>query len=304
LLFDDTDGQGRVQLRCTHGASSLELGHLIHAAENYRGSFRGQGTELRTDAYGAVRAERGVLISSYAINHIASKRDPAGENVAGVGLLTQVGELVEIFHAAAVTHQTVGLPFHSTAGKVANSRDGMITLVCKGSLGANAGQSLQLANGETIVLASGENAQFNIGSQMRLQVGQVIGVLGGVAGVTKGKEGLQLITSKDTVDIQAQAGELKVGARDEINVISANGHVDWAAAVRISLSTTGGANIVIENGNIEVRGPGKITVHAGRKELTAAEKTSYKFPVLPSSVCVECLRKRAAQRSAFVNRGG
>jgi len=303
LLFDDTDGQGRVQLRCTHGASSLDLGHLIHAADNYRGSFRGRGAELRTDAYGAVRVGKGLLVSSYSINHSASMRDPAGENAEGVELLTQLGKLVDVFHSAAVTHQTVGLTFHSAAEKMANSRDPMITLACKDGLGANAGQSLQLANGETIVLASGENAQLNTGSQMRLQAGQVIGVLAGASGVTEGKEGLQLITARDTVDIQAQAGELKVGACDEINVLSANSHIDWAAATRISLSTTGGANIVIENGNIEVRCPGKIMVHAGRKQLTAAERINYKIPVFPSSVCVECLQKRAAQRSAFVNKG-
>jgi type VI secretion system secreted protein VgrG len=303
LLFDDTDGQGRVQLRCTHAASSLDLGYLIHAADNYRGSFRGQGAELRTDTYGAVRAGKGLLVSSYSIDHSASMRDPAGENAAGVALLTQVRKLVNVFHSATVTHKTVGLAMHSAPGKVANSCDPIITLASKDRLGASAGQNLQLANGEAILLASGENAQFNTGSQLRLQAGQVIGVLGGATGVTEGKEGLQLITAKDTVDIQAQAGEMTVRARDEINILSANGHIDWAAATRISLSTIGGANIIIENGNIEVKCPGKITMHAGRKELTAAQQISYKFPVFPSSVCVECLRKRAAQRSAFVNKG-
>ncbi len=303
LLFDDTDGQGRVQLRCTHGASSLDMGHLIHAADNYRGSFRGQGAELRTDAYGAVRAGKGLLVSSYSINHSASLRDLAGENASGVGLLTQMGKLLDVFHSTSVTHQTGGLASYLETRRMENSRDPMITLVCKDGLGVSAGQSLTLTNGETVVLLSGQNFQFDAGSRMRLQAGQVIGVLGGASGVTEEKEGLQLITAKDRVDIQAQAGELKVRARDEINVLSANNHIDWAAATRISLSTNGGANIVIESGNIEVRCPGKIVVHAGRKELSAAEQISYKFPVLPSSVCVECLRKRAAQRSAFVNKG-
>jgi type VI secretion system secreted protein VgrG len=98
-----------VQLRCTHAASSLDLGHLIHAADNYRGSFRGQGAELRTDAYGAVRAGKGLLVSSYGISHSASMRDPAGESAAGVGLLKNAITLAGAFHSAAVTHQTVGL---------------------------------------------------------------------------------------------------------------------------------------------------------------------------------------------------
>ncbi len=60
LVFDDTDAQGRIQLKSSHAASELNLGHLIHSADNYRGSLRGQGVELRTDAYGAVRGGRWV----------------------------------------------------------------------------------------------------------------------------------------------------------------------------------------------------------------------------------------------------
>ena len=76
LLFDDTDGQGRVQLKSTQAASELNLGHLIHGVDNYRGSFRGSGAELRTDAYGAVRAGAGLLVSSYKIAHARDARDP------------------------------------------------------------------------------------------------------------------------------------------------------------------------------------------------------------------------------------
>ena len=58
LVFDDSDSQLRVQLASTQHASQLNLGHLIHQADNHRGSFRGTGFELRTDAYGTVRAKR------------------------------------------------------------------------------------------------------------------------------------------------------------------------------------------------------------------------------------------------------
>ncbi|MGC5220956.1 type VI secretion system Vgr family protein, partial [Escherichia coli] len=61
----------------------------IHAADNYRGSFRGTGAELRTDAYGALRAGSGILFSSYRIEHAAASRDPAGDNTGGMALLKQ-----------------------------------------------------------------------------------------------------------------------------------------------------------------------------------------------------------------------
>lgn len=336
LLFDDTDAQGRVQIKSSHAASELNLGHLIHAADNFRGSFRGLGAELRTDDYGAVRAGAGLLVSSYRISHSASARDPAGDNAPGVGMMQQVVKLAESFHCAAITHQAVGLAGHAgasnpdasaldehaaplkamfaavagmvdkdslegarangTAGEpgqdtVPHSAAPLVAISAKDGLGANAGQSLQLANGETVTLMSGQDTQFVTGGQMRVHTGQAIGVLGGAVKEGESGIGLQLIAARDAIDIQAQADELKVQARDEVNVISANAHIDWAAAKSISLSTAGGANITIEGGNITVQCPGKITVHAGKHSLTEKANLGYALPTLARGICIACLKK-------------
>ena len=103
LVFDDSDGQLRVQLASTQHASQLNLGHLIHQADNHRGSFRGTGWELRTDAYGAVRARQGLLISTFG----TQAAEPAGDNAAGIALARQLGTLSQTFSQAAATHQTV-----------------------------------------------------------------------------------------------------------------------------------------------------------------------------------------------------
>ena len=121
LLFDDTDAQGRVQLRTTYAATELNLGHLVHGADNFRGSLRGTGAELRTDAYGALRAQAGLLVSSYRIAHGPGEREPAGDNVAGIALLKQAVKLGESFSEAAVKHETVGLAAHLGAAKANSS---------------------------------------------------------------------------------------------------------------------------------------------------------------------------------------
>jgi len=330
LLFDDTDAQARVQLKSSHAASELNLGHLIHAADNYRGSFRGLGAELRTDAYGAVRAGAGLLVSSYGIAHNAGRRDAVGENAPAIAMLQQGVKLAQSFHSAASTHQTVGLAAqqgtvkanastlddsaaplaamlrslsgavdrNSVAGAQADASerntasgdtklphlvDPLIAVAATDGLGAAAGQSLQLASGETISLLSGQDTQFVTGGQTRVHTGQAIGVLGGAVQAGEGGIGLQMIAAKDAIDIQAQSAELKVQARDDINVISANAHIDWAAAKRISLSTAGGANITIEGGNITVQCPGKITVRAGKKSFIEPANLNYPLPKLPRS---------------------
>ena len=81
--------------------------------------------------------------------------------------------------------------------------------------------------------------------------------------------------------MQSQGDVVAVQARDDINIISANAHIDWAAARSISLSTAGGANITITGGNITVQCPGKITIKAGKKSFVGPERIEYITPVLP-----------------------
>ncbi|RYZ92748.1 MAG: DUF2345 domain-containing protein, partial [Proteobacteria bacterium] len=349
LLFDDVDGQGRVQLKSTYAGSELNLGQLIHAADNYRGSCRGLGAELRTDAYGAVRAGAGLLITSYKASHGATPRDAAGDNAAGMAMLTSAGKLADSFNTVAVTHQTVGLATHlgithasasalddksaplkavttvvsgmvgadsldtarsdasakntsSGKDKVPHTTDPITAITAQAGFGVMAGQSVQLANGEGTTLISGQDMQFAGGGQLRVHMGQAIGVLGGSVKAGEGGIGAQMIAAKDAIDFQAQADVLNMQARDEVNVVSVSMHVDWAAAKSISLSTAGGANIKIEGGNIVVQCPGKIAVHAGTKSFNPSAKTVYPLPTMPTSICIECLMKARNAGSPFVLR--
>ena len=347
LLFDDTDGQGRIQLKSSHASSALDLGHLIHGADNFRGSLRGSGAELRTDAYGAVRAGAGLLISSYKINHMATRRDPVGDNSAGIAMLKQAVTLGATLSDAAETHKTVELASHvgpveanqcaiddkaaplkalltAVSGMVCASgleaakvdagdknvspgvdmlpheTDPIIAVSARSGLGANAGQSLQLASGETVTLMSGQDSQFITGNQMRLHTGQAIAALGGAMKAGEKNMGIQLIAAKERIELQAQRDTFTVQARDEVNVISANAHIDWAAAKSISLSTAGGANITIEGGNITVQCPGKIMIHAGKKSFSGPDQMTYPMPQF--GICEDCILRAAMQGSPFTPR--
>ncbi|MFC0253259.1 type VI secretion system Vgr family protein [Massilia consociata] len=346
LLFDDVDGQGRVQLKTTYAGSELNLGHLIHAADNYRGSLRGRGAELRTDAYGAVRAGAGLLVTSYRINHSNTKRDPAGDNAAGVGLMKQAVAMAELFSSAAGTHQTVALAAHLGAskanasvldtaaaplkavqtalagmldakdaraaladagvkstkaddGKLPAPTDPVVAIAAQAAFGASAGQSVQLANGEAAILMSGQDTQLVAAGQMRLQSRQAVGILSGAIKPVEVGLGLDLVAAKDAIDIQSQADELKVYARDELSIVSASAHADFAAAKKITLSTSGGASIAIDGGNILLACPGSIKVHAGKKSFVGPARMNYPMPGLPRSICVECLRKSLQVGPAF-----
>ncbi len=71
LVFDDSAsgasacGGGRIELSTTQAGTRLELGKLLHQHDNQRLNPRGHGVDLATQAYGALRAGSGVLISAW-----------------------------------------------------------------------------------------------------------------------------------------------------------------------------------------------------------------------------------------------
>ena len=134
---------------------------------------------------------------------------------------------------------------------------------------------------------------------MRVHSGQAIGMLGGAVKARDENIGLQLIAAQGAVDLHAQGDVLNVQARDQVDIVSANAHIDWAAAKSISLSTAGGANITISGGNITVQCPGKITIHAAKKNFLGPVSLPYPLPRLPSSepFCIECVIKAAMSGS-------
>ena len=186
--------------------------------------------------------------------------------------------------------------------KLPHMTEPVIAVAAQSGLSIAAGQSVQLANGESVALMSGQDVLSVSGRQVRVHTGQAVGILGGAIAKGESGIGLQLVGAKDVLDIQAQTGELKIQARDEISVISVNAHIDWAAAKKIDFSTAGGANITIEGGDIIVKCPGRIKVHAGKKSLINPAKMTYPLPTMPTSICVECLIKARNMGSPFVLR--
>lgn len=337
LVFDDSDQQGRIQMATTESHSLLNLGHLIHQAGNYRGSFRGLGFELRTDAYGSIRAAKGLLLSTYAID----PHTPAGDAVAAQALLQQQRDLAERFDLAAQIHNTVTLACHrgvhkanqsaliadqaplkalhtslnttvtneqlaKAAGEalqrnpqhpIPQSGDALLTLSARDSIAKIAGQSLQWTTGETLTLGSGYDTHMATGGRLRLHSGQAIGYL---AGAQKADGiGLSMIASAGPVDIQAQRDDINLNAQGELTIISINAEAEMAAGTTLHLAVDGGASLTMEGGNITFACPGQIKVHASAHQFQGPSSSHVGLPLFPQSVCVECMLKAARKGAPY-----
>lgn len=340
LIFDDTAGRLRAKLATDTAATQLNLGHLIHQADNFRGSFRGTGWELRTDAYGAVRAGKGLLFSTYYGTAPGGQPEAAGDNAAGVALLKQAQGFAETFSKAAQTHQTVRMvvaegdktlngadaqsnlddalaPLAAMLKKASGqvgAADGdeegagvkvphmtapLVTVAAQAGLGMSAADGMHVAAGEAAHFASGRDMHVAVGEALTVHSGQAIGLLAGAVGAGEGDAGIKLYAGQGDVDLQAQSDAMTFAAKELVKLVSANSHIDFAAAKSIELCTEGGASLKIEGGNITFACPGTISIKASSKSFTGPESVNYPLPAMPCSICVACLKKSLAAAAAF-----
>ncbi|MGS5403357.1 type VI secretion system Vgr family protein [Acinetobacter junii] len=106
LRFDDTTGQISTQLQSSHAATQLNLGNLSHPKIQETSSGRGEGFELRTDAWGAVRAGKGMLNSTYAQEQAIADHLEAAQ---AQSLLSQGYESMKMLSEVAAKQQTDAL---------------------------------------------------------------------------------------------------------------------------------------------------------------------------------------------------
>ena len=318
LVFDDTPGQLRTQLHTTQNQTWLQMGHLLHQADNHRGSLRGTGFELRTDAWGGLRAARGVMLSTFGLsNGLGQTADPAGDNAPGMALAKQAQQLASTFNQAAGTHQTVALA--SAQGehaqlpqnlghtldtdKLPHMAEPNVAIVGKAGVGITAGQDLILSANDTAQIASGQDSQIASGGQARIHTGQAIGILAGAiqAGGEAAGKGLSLIAAQGGIDMQAQAGPAQIASKAALEIKSANGAINIAAAKKVTLAVSGGASITIEGGSFTAQCPGKISVKAGKKSMVGGAKAETPAPDMPTSdFCLPCFYRAIRSASPLV----
>jgi type VI secretion system secreted protein VgrG len=316
LVFDDTPDQLRVQLATTQHASQLNLGYLIHQADNTRGSYRGQGFELRTDAYGAIRATQGLLITSYG----ASPSDPAGDNAPGMALFKQAMTLADSFSQAAQTHQTTTLA--SAVGTVKSSQShlsdqlapmkalhqaasGMVSQAAFDTAVNDAGNKrTQAANGTLphttdpivaitakagLAVVAGQDIQFASGEAISWQAGQDLHIAGGS----------QLrVNTGQSIGILAGAVQAGEGAKGTgLTMIAGQGPVQMQAqAGQAQVAAKGLINIQSKVGAVE---------WAAAKKITLQTAGGAQIVIQGSGITVQCpgrITIKAAQKS-FVGPG-
>lgn len=273
LLFDDSTNEIRTKLSSEHGKTQLNQGYLIHPRTDGKGEARGEGFELRTDAAGAIRAAKGVLISAEERGHAVGKqldRDMLlGQLQTAEGIAQSLSDLADQ-HGAEVTEtdQQSQLLKHvenwekgsNTASKENAAEGGKPVVALSGPLGIVAGtpESMTVTAGHNLDFVSVKHTNLTVGGKWLARVADSFSLF-------VHKLGMKLIAAGGHIDIQAQAGEIRISSTKKITLTSNEEIVLQAPKVT---AIAQGAQIDMGGGAITTQCSGKHEQKAARHELT------------------------------------
>ncbi|PLE27929.1 DUF2345 domain-containing protein [Klebsiella pneumoniae] len=248
IRLDDERGKEHIKVSTEYGGKSqLNLGHLVDAGKQQRG----EGFELRTDMWGAIRAKKGVFIS-------ADEQEKAqGQALKMDEALSQLQEalsLVEALHSAAevAKSELADLQTQKTllSETLTELKKSALLLSAPAGIAQVTPKSLQLSSGENLISTSGKNTDFSVFKKFTVAAGEAVSLFAQ-------KLGIKIFASKGKVEIQAQSDEMLLDACKDLRISSSDGKILISAKNEIIL-TSGGGYIRIGGGTVECAAPDKI----------------------------------------------
>ena len=253
LRMEDKRGEEHIKLSTEYGGKTqLNLGHNVDAKR----VLRGEGAELRTDDWVAIRGGKGVFISA---DMQPQARGQMLAMQAAISELQQAQRLTESLRSAAETAKAelADLQTQKTllSDALTELKQSALLFSAPAGIAQTTAKSLQLSAGENLMVTSGKNTDFSVLKAFTVTAGEVISLFAQ-------KMGIKLFAAKGKVKIQAQGDEMVLDALKDVRISSSEGNVIIRAEKDILLVGSGGAYLRIGNGEVESGAPDKIIQRA------------------------------------------
>ncbi|MEL2573885.1 type VI secretion system tip protein VgrG [Escherichia coli] len=248
IRLDDERGKEHIKVSTEYGGKSqLNLGHLVDAGKQQRG----EGFELRTDMWGAVRAKKGIFISADAQDkaqgQVLDMTDALAQLREAQYLVEALCSATEVAKAELADLQTQKVMMSEALEELKKSA---MLLSAPEGIAQVTPKSLQLSAGENIISTSGKNSDFSVLKKFTVAAGETVSLFAQ-------KLGIKIFAGKGKVEIQAQGDEMLLDALKDIRISSSEGRILISAKNEIIL-TSGGGYIRIGDGTVECAAPDKI----------------------------------------------
>lgn len=248
IRLDDSRGREHIKVSTEYGGKSqLNLGHLVDSEKQKRGG----GFELRTDSWGAIRAQKGMLIS-------ADGQTKAQGQVLDMepALARLSAALVEMESLAASAQQAQALA--ADVGRQQKLLKQKIEQLHEEVILGSAPKGMALVSGEDMQLSARDNLTLTAGKQLDVGAQKDFTLAAGKQLSLYSREGAKLFSSNNDIDIQAQGGNITTWSTQDTHISSGKKLV-VTAQDELTL-ICGGGYIKIKGGNVEIGGPGKLLI--------------------------------------------
>uniref|UniRef100_UPI0010F79EC2 DUF2345 domain-containing protein n=1 Tax=Pseudomonas sp. G(2018) TaxID=2502242 RepID=UPI0010F79EC2 len=285
LRMEDWRGQEHVKLSTEYGGKSqLNLGHLVDAQKQKRG----EGFELRTDAWGAIRGGKGVFISA---DGQAKAQGQVLDMNAAVGRLQQAGEQLQKLSVDAQTANAdpadVPAQLRLLRQELEQLKASVLLLSAPQGIALTSGNHLQLAAQNNLMLNAGGQADISVVKRLFIGVGQGLSLF-------VRKLGIKLIANQGPVRIQAQNDKLELFARHGLDITSTEDEIRITAKKKITLNG-GGSYFSLEQCGVEAGTAGGYEVKAVDYAYSGPASMTATHPDYPQSLSKQVLRFSVAQ---------
>ena len=291
IRLDDERGKEHIKLSTEYGGKSqLNLGHLVDAEKQPRGD----GFELRTDSWGAIRAQKGIFISADGQAQAQGQvlaMEPAVSLLKGaVNQVTEWGSITQSHHN--VIPDTGPLSALTTGAS--DLKQPTLLMSAPQGIAAVTPETTLLHSGNGLYLQSLGEVNITTAQRCSLNASQAISLLAQ-------QEGMRLVSAKGPLQVESHGDILSLTALKDITVQSTQGHLQLTAKNGITLGCGGAYIRLTPQGEVQIHGPGVISLK-GQHDLQGPVSEEFPLPELPASVCKECLKKAQALAQGFVPR--
>ena len=266
LLMDDTAGQIQAVLSSDHYRSQLSLGYLTRVRGTAgREDHRGEGYELRTDGWGALRAAKGILLTAWA-QPVQDQGTAQQDNTEGADTLRAVLDSAENRSVAAQMaseqrgdkqHAHRGLETQKELQEHSWSLSQPIVFI-------TAPDGVATSTPKSIVSAAGRDLGNYAAGNLDMTAGEIMS-FSAAKGLQQHVErgGMSTALSHGDYHLHVQDGKTEVVAQKSITLEAKSGD--------IVLKTRGGSIVLTESGEILIKGARETHQIAGKIELGAAQ---------------------------------
>ncbi|WP_333602837.1 type VI secretion system tip protein VgrG [Atlantibacter hermannii] len=281
IRLDDERGKEHIKISTEYGGKSqLNLGHLVDSEKQQRG----EGFELRTDSWGAIRAQQGIFITADA--QIKGQGQVLAMDAA-LGTLNQAQQLAKSLSDAVATAQAELAQIQAQKTLLESSikdlQQSALLMSAPGGIAQVSPQSIQISSGQNFIQTSGENSDFSVFKKFTVAAGEIISLFAKTLGI-------KIYANKGKVDIQAQGDEMALTSLKAMKIISKSDEVYIQASKKLTLSC-GKTAVVIEPSGITILTPGDVNAKCASINQLAPQSFSPAQPELPpEATCVESAR--------------